>query len=104
VHYDFWQDKIRGSILLDSKADVLVHGMGEKQVVEIATRLQSGKSIKECRDINGVLYALGKNDPRPDDAIEIASLEECRENPKAFASMTVDSYRQANPHCGKPLL
>jgi uncharacterized radical SAM protein YgiQ len=104
VHYDFWQDKIRGSILLDSKADLLVHGMGEKQVTEIANRLKSGKSIKDCRDINGVLYALGKNDHRPDDAIEIASLEECRKNSKAFAAMTVDIYRQANPHCGKPLL
>ena len=39
VHYDFWQDKIRGSIILDAKADLLVHGMGEHQVVEIARRL-----------------------------------------------------------------
>ena len=42
VHYDFWQDKIRGSILLDSKADLLVFGMGELTVVEIAERLRRG--------------------------------------------------------------
>ena len=58
VHYDFW-DRIRGSIILDAKADLLVYGMGEHQVVEIARRLEAGLSIKECRDIPGVLYALG---------------------------------------------
>jgi len=104
VHYDFWQDKIRGSIILDAKADLLVHGMGEHQVIEIANRLKSGRSIKECRDINGVLYALGAKEDPPEGAIEISSLEDCRKNPKAFASMTVESYRQANPHCGKPIM
>ena len=63
VHYDFWQDKIRGSILLDSKADLLVYGMGEHQVLEIAKRLKRGRSIKECRDIPGVTYALGARSP-----------------------------------------
>ena len=63
VHYDYWQDKVRGSILLDSKADLLVHGMGEHQVIEnCKNRLKAGKSIKDCRDINGVLYALGAKD------------------------------------------
>ncbi|MGC6509906.1 MAG: YgiQ family radical SAM protein [Myxococcota bacterium] len=104
VHYDYWQDKIRGSILLDSKADLLVHGMGEHQVVEIANRLKSGKTVKECWDINGVLYALGAKDPLPKDAILLPSLEECRQNGRAFAAMTVESYRQANPHCGKPMM
>jgi len=42
-HYDYWSDKVRRSILLDSKADILVYGMGEKQAVEIAKRLASGK-------------------------------------------------------------
>ena len=104
VHYDFWQDKIRGSILLDAKADLLVHGMGEHQVVEIANRLRDGRSIKECRDINGVLYALGAKEELPAGAIELPSLEACRNDPKQFAAMTVESYRQANPHCGKPML
>ena len=104
VHYDYWQDKIRGSILLDSKADLLVHGMGEHQVVEIANRLNAGQQIKDCWDINGVLYALGAKDPLPKDAILLPSLEDCRKNGRAFAAMTVESYRQANPHCGKPMM
>lgn len=104
VHFDFWQDKIRGSIILDAKADLLVHGMGEHQVVEIARRLEAGKSIKDCRDINGTLYALGGKESPPEGALILPSLEECRKNGRAFASMTVESYRQANPHCGKPLM
>ena len=59
VHYDFWQDKIRGSILLEAKADLLVYGMGERQVLEIAQRLDAGRSIKECRDIPGTAWAPG---------------------------------------------
>ena len=66
VHYDFWQDRIRGSIILDAKADLLVYGMGEHQVVEIARRLEAGLSIKECRDIPGVLYALGGKEEPPE--------------------------------------
>ena len=104
VHYDFWQDKMRGSIILDSKADLLVYGMGEHQILEIARRLQKGKSIKECRDIPGITYALGAKDVPPEDAIELPSLEVCNRYPKEFASMTVESYRQANPYCGKPMM
>ena len=103
VHYDFWQDKIRGSILLDAKADLLVYGMGEHQVIEIAKRLEAGKGPVACRDIPGVAYALGGKEEPPEDAIELPSLEECTHNPEAFAAMTVESYRQANPHCGKIL-
>ena len=101
VHYDYWQDRIRGSIILDAKADLLVHGMGEHQVIEIANRLSKGLSITECRDIPGTLYALGAKESLPENVITIPSLDECRNNPTAFASVTVESYRQANPHCGK---
>ena len=101
VHYDYWQDKIRGSILLDAKADLLVHGMGENQVIEIAKRLNRGQNIKDCRNIPGTLYALGAKDPLPDNLITLPSLEECRKDKRAFASITVESYRQANPFCGK---
>ena len=103
VHYDFWQDKLRGSLLLDSKADLLVYGMGEHQVLEIAQRLKKGLKIKDCRDIPGIVYALGAKETPPADAIELPSLETCKADPKTFARLTVESYRQANPHCGKPL-
>ena len=57
-HYDFWSDKIRNSILFDSKADVLVYGMGEKPIIEIADRLANGEMIKELTDIRGTVVSV----------------------------------------------
>ena len=106
VHYDFWQDKIRGSILLDSKADLLVYGMGEIAVVEIAKRLARGESIKSCRDVPGTAYALGAKDPVPegDDVITLPSLAECKSDRRGLNRVTVHMYRESNPHCGRTLI
>src|SRR5688572_17081879 len=59
AHYDYWSDTVRRSILLDSKADLLVYGMGEKSIVEIARRLAAGQTVKDLRDMRGVAYVLG---------------------------------------------
>ncbi|MBR6391723.1 MAG: YgiQ family radical SAM protein, partial [Eubacterium sp.] len=58
AHYDYWDDKVRPSILIDSKADLLIHGMGEKQIIEIAQRLDNGESITDLHDIKGTTYAV----------------------------------------------
>lgn len=58
AHYDYWDDKIRPSVLLDSGADLLSYGMGEKQTVEIADRLKAGESICTMHDIRGTCYAV----------------------------------------------
>jgi uncharacterized radical SAM protein YgiQ len=59
AHYDYWSDTVRRSILLDSKADLVVYGMGEKSIVEIARRLSAGQSVRDLRDLRGVAYVLG---------------------------------------------
>ncbi len=56
AHYDYWSDKLRRSILLDAKADLLVYGNGERQVVEIAHRLAAGESIGALTDIRGTAF------------------------------------------------
>ena len=105
AHYDYWQDRIRRSILLDAKADLLVHGMGELPVVEIARRLAAGRSIRECRDIPGTAWALGQKDTLPASGVElIPSFEECIADPLAFNRLTVAMYREANPECGHALV
>jgi len=53
AHYDYWSDTVRRSILLDSKADILIYGMGEKPLLEIAERLASGENIENIRDVRG---------------------------------------------------
>src|SRR6267142_1019132 len=59
AHYDYWSDSVRKSILLDRKADLLVYGMGEQTIVEIAQRFAAGQTVKDLRDMRGVAYALG---------------------------------------------
>ena len=106
VHFDFWQDRVRGSILLDAKADLLLFGMAETSILEVAQRLRAGKSIKECRDIAGTAYALGAKDQPPTgpNVIEAPSLEECRTDKAAFNRVTQLMYREANPHCGRVMV
>ncbi|MBA4187082.1 MAG: YgiQ family radical SAM protein [Planctomycetaceae bacterium] len=59
AHYDYWSDTVKRSIVLDSKADLLVYGMGEKNIVEIARRMAAGQTVKDLRDLRGVAYAMG---------------------------------------------
>ena len=62
AHYDYWSDTVRRAIMLDAKADLVVFGMGEHQIVEIARRLAAGESVKDLRDMRGVAYALGASE------------------------------------------
>src|SRR5579863_6398672 len=59
AHYDYWSDTVRRSVLLDSKADLLVYGMGEQAIVEIAQRLARGEKLTDLRALRGIVYALG---------------------------------------------
>src|SRR5579859_6156142 len=59
AHYDYWSDTVKRSILLDSKADLVVFGMGEQPVIEIARRLAAGQTVRELRALRGVAYVLG---------------------------------------------
>src|SRR5205814_3187071 len=78
AHYDYWSDKVRRSIILDSKADLLVYGMGERGIVEVAERMAAGQTVRELRDMRGVVYRLGASETPPDDAktIRLPSYEE----------------------------
>jgi uncharacterized radical SAM protein YgiQ len=59
AHYDYWSDKVRRSIILDAKADLLVYGMGEQPLVEIVRRLAAGEPVERIRDVRGTVYRLG---------------------------------------------
>ena len=72
AHFDYWQEKIRRSVLLDAKADMLLFGNAERAIVELTHRLAGGESIKDIRDLRGSAYAINQ---RPDDWVEIDSSE-----------------------------
>lgn len=76
AHYDYWSDTVRPSILVNSKCDLLVFGMGERAIHEIAVRLDAGEDVRALRDMRGVAYLLGASESPPEDAIVLPSFEE----------------------------
>ena len=75
AHYDYWEDRVKPSVLIESGADLLMYGMGEKHIIEIADRLNSGENIKELKDISGTCYAVNVKDYVPTSAKECPSFE-----------------------------
>lgn len=84
AHYDYWDDKIRPSILIDSGADLLSFGMGENQTIEIAKRLDNGESVNSIRDIPGTCY-LCPTTETPYDGVECPSFENVCSSKKEYA-------------------
>lgn len=82
AHYDYWQDKVRRPILFDAQADLLVYGMGEKAIVEIADALSSGLSIQDLVYIRGTAFLSREC---PDDAVMLPSFEQVSTDKAAFA-------------------
>ena len=75
AHYDYWADRVMPSILLDSTADLLMFGMGEKHIVEIANRLNTGEKITELHDILGTCYAVKTSEYKAGPVKECPSFE-----------------------------
>lgn len=104
AHYDYWSDKVRKSILLDSKADLVVFGMGENAIVELARRLQAGESVKDLRNMRGVAYALGASETPPDDVLELPSYEQVVADKVQFAMATRIIHHETNPYNARRLI
>lgn len=84
AHYDYWDDKIRPSILLDSKADLLTFGMGDNQTVQIAQRLDRGENISDMRDILGTCYTCPTVET-PYEGVECPSYENVLSSKREYA-------------------
>ena len=105
AHYDYWSDKVRRSILMDAKADLVVYGMGERTLVEVVRRLDAGEPINKIRDVRGTAYRLGSSQSAPDeDTIVLPSYDEVSSDHTAFAKMTRLAHRETNPHNARRLV
>lgn len=102
AHYDYWDNKIRNSCLVDSGADILMYGMGEKSVVEIADCLNSGMSVKDITYVKGTCYMSDSDDVL--EGIKIPSLSECIESKQSYADSCRIQYYEQNPYTGKILI
>jgi uncharacterized radical SAM protein YgiQ len=106
AHYDYWSDKVRRSIILDSKADLLIYGMGERGILEVADRLAAGQTVRELRDMRGIVYRLGAAETPPTDEKTkvLPSYEEASTDKTQFAVMTRIAHHETNPYNAKRLV
>ena len=102
AHYDYWQDQVRRSILLDSGADLISYGMGEHSILEIAEALDSGLQVGELTYIPGTVYK-SKTLDMVYDPIVLPSYEKIRDNKKAYADSFAVQYKNTDPFTAKPL-
>ncbi len=104
AHYDYWSDKVRRSVLLDCKADLLAYGMGEETILEIARRLDAGETVKDLRDMRGVTYALGASENPPPDSLVLPTFEQVVADKPSFAEATRMIHNETNPYNAKRLV
>ncbi len=103
AHYDYWSDKVKRSILLDSQADILSYGMGEHSIVEIAEALSSGIEIKDITFINGTVFKA-KNLESVYDAVILPTYSEILDSKKEFAKSFQIQYTNTDPYSGRRLV
>ena len=102
AHYDYWSDSLKRSLLLDSGADLISYGMGERSMGEIADALAGGISIRDLTFVDGTVYKTR----RPEDlydAVYLPDYETLRSNPGKYAESFSIQYRNADPFRGKRL-
>ena len=102
AHYDYWSNKLKRSILLDSGADIISYGMGEHSIVEIADALDSGIDIKDITFIDGTVYKTRKREDIYD-AIELPHYEELKADKLSYAKSFYVQYCNTDPFSGKRL-
>lgn len=103
AHYDYWDDKVRKSILMDSKADLLIYGMGERPILEVAKFLSYGSSIERLHHVRGTSY-ITKDISNVKDYILLPSFEEVSTNKKAYAKSYKLYSKEQDSIWGKTLI
>lgn len=102
AHYDYWSDKVKHSILIDSQADILSYGMGEKSIVEIADCLNNGISVKDITFVRGTAYRHKSLDDVYDYEL-LYSYEEVANDKKLYATSFYKQYINTDPYSAKTL-
>lgn len=104
AHYDYWKDTVMPSILFDSRADILVYGMGELQTVEIAKRLGEGYPVEALHDLRGICYKVRTEDYVPQSAVDLPSFERVSESKRDYAIAARKELDEADAVRGKTLI
>ncbi len=103
AHYDYWSDKVFRSILLESEADIVSYGMGERSIVEIANALNSGIPVSEITFIKGTVYKA-KNADNITDGIKLSAFDKITTSKELYAKSFYKQYSNTDPFTAKTLI
>ena len=102
AHYDYWDDRVRHSILYDSGADILMYGMGERSIVALAEALDAGVPVREIRSVPGTCFRVNSLDECPD-ALVLPSYSEVAVSKQAYTEAFRTQFREQDPVRGRQL-
>lgn len=102
AHYDYWSNKVKRSILLDSGADILMYGMGEHSIIELAEALDSGLDVADITFVKGTVYKTRQKEDIYD-AVFLPEFEKVKEDKTSYARSFYLQYCNTDPFCGKRL-
>jgi uncharacterized radical SAM protein YgiQ len=104
AHYDYWDDKVRRSILVDSRADILTYGMGENIIIRLAKLLDKGVPIKKIRDVRGCVYLAKRDEKVHFESIDIGDYDTLKEDKRAYAKAFAIQYKNTDSVRGKAII
>ena len=104
AHYDYWDDKVRRSILVDSRADLLTYGMGENILRRIASLLDKGVPIRKIRDVRGTAYLAPKGEKLHYEAVEVGDYDLLKSDKEAYANAFAVQYKNTDAINGKAIV
>lgn len=102
AHYDYWSERLKRSILLDAQADLLLYGMGERSIVELADALNSGLSVRDLTYLAGTVYPTAA--PDYDNAVVLPSFDRLLQNRRHYAESFAVQYKNTDPFTAKRLI
>ena len=104
AHYDYWEDRVRRSILIDSRADILTYGMGENIIRRLAKLLDKGVPIKKIRDVRGCVYVSKVGETVHFDSVEVGDFDLLKNDKAAYAKAFATQYKNTDSVNGKAVV
>lgn len=104
AHYDYWDDRVRRSILVDSRADILTYGMGENIILRIASLLDKGVPVKKIRDVRGCVYLAKPEERIHFESFDLGDYDTLKTDKSAYAKAFSVQYKNTDSVRGKALI
>ena len=104
AHYDYWDDRVRRSVLVDSRADLLTYGMGENILIRVARLLDKGVPIRKIRDVRGTVYLAKRGEALHFDSVEAGDFDTLKTDKRAYAEAFAIQYKNTDSVRGKAVI